>query len=62
MADIPLDYQFLDSQLAPLLGARHWYVGFSGGVDSTVLLHLLQRWRRHHPGAPPLSAIHVNHN
>ena len=34
MADIPLDYQFLDSQLAPLLGARHWYVGFSGGVDS----------------------------
>ena len=62
MADLPLDYPVLDSQLAPLLGARQWYVGFSGGVDSTVLLHLLQRWRRHHPGAPTLNAIHVNHH
>jgi tRNA(Ile)-lysidine synthase len=62
MADTPIDHRILDSQLAPLLDARHWYAGFSGGVDSTVLLHLLHQWRRHHPGAPPLSAIHVNHN
>ena len=62
MADIPLDHHILDSQLAPLLDARHWFVGFSGGVDSTVLLHLLQRWRRRNSGAPALGAIHVNHN
>jgi tRNA(Ile)-lysidine synthase len=61
MADEPLDYPALDSQLEPLLDAPRWYVGFSGGLDSTVLLHLLQHWCRHHPAAPPLSAIHVNH-
>jgi tRNA(Ile)-lysidine synthase len=36
-------------------------VGYSGGVDSTVLLHLLQRWCKANAGAPPLTAIHVNH-
>jgi len=34
-------------------------VAFSGGVDSTVLLHLLAGVRWELPG--PLSAIHVNH-
>jgi len=34
-------------------------VAFSGGVDSTVLLHLLVAVRSELPG--PLSAIHVNH-
>lgn len=61
MADIPLDHSVLDDALQPLLGAPHWYVGFSGGTDSTVLLHLLQRWCQLHAEAPPLSAIHVNH-
>lgn len=61
MADAPLDHTVLDGQLEPLLAAPRWYVGFSGGVDSTVLLHLLQGWCRHHPAAPPLHAIHVNH-
>lgn len=61
MADDLLDYPTLDNQLGPLLTAPHWYVGFSGGVDSTVLLHLLQRWCESHRAAPPLSAIHVNH-
>jgi tRNA(Ile)-lysidine synthase len=51
----------LEQQLTALQGAPHWYVGFSGGVDSTVLLHLLHRWCTAHPTAPPLSAIHVNH-
>ncbi len=59
--DAVLDHRVLDGALSDLLQARHWYVGFSGGVDSTVLLHLLQRWRRAHGAAPPLSAIHVNH-
>ena len=59
--DALLDHSTLDAQLTGLLNAPHWYVGFSGGVDSTVLLHLLQRWCRANPSAPPLTAIHVNH-
>lgn len=52
--------------LAPVL-ARHaaasrWLLAFSGGLDSTVLLHLLHDYRRAHPEAPPLTAVHVNHN
>jgi len=56
-----LDYPDLDHQLEPLLDAPHWYVGFSGGVDSSALLHLLRCWCQAHSGAPPLTAIHVNH-
>jgi tRNA(Ile)-lysidine synthase len=56
-----LDYRELAPQLAAVLDARHWYVGFSGGLDSTVLLHLLHHWRKAHRDAPPLTAIHVNH-
>ncbi len=61
MADVPLNPAKLDPFLEPLLDAPHWYVGFSGGVDSTVLLHLLRRWCDSHPGAPSPGAIHVNH-
>jgi hypothetical protein len=35
----------LDTPLTALLAAPHWYVAFSGGLDSTVLLHLVHRWR-----------------
>lgn len=35
-------------------------VGFSGGLDSTVLLHLAHEWQRTHP-AIGLAALHVNH-
>jgi tRNA(Ile)-lysidine synthase len=51
----------MDDVLRDLSQAPHWYVGFSGGVDSTVLLHLLHRWCSENPGAPPLSVIHINH-
>ena len=61
MADAPLTCSDLDDQLGTLLDASRWYVGFSGGIDSTVLLHLLSSWCRHNPDAPPLCAIHINH-
>lgn len=35
-------------------------VGFSGGLDSTVLLHLVCQWAQQHPAVPRL-ALHVNH-
>ncbi|MDU9402495.1 tRNA lysidine(34) synthetase TilS [Pseudomonas sp. zfem004] len=50
----------LAAQLSPWLNAPAWYIAFSGGLDSTVLLHLLADYARHHP-APPLRAVHVHH-
>ncbi len=35
-------------------------IGFSGGLDSTVLLHLARQWQQQHP-ATGLLALHVNH-
>lgn len=55
------DHRILDDTLAGCASAGHWYLGFSGGVDSTVLLYLLQAWRVANAPAPPLTAIHVNH-
>ncbi|MCE1114134.1 MULTISPECIES: tRNA lysidine(34) synthetase TilS [Pseudomonas] len=46
--------------LTPWLSAPAWYIAFSGGLDSTVLLHLLADYTRNHP-APPLRAVHVHH-
>ena len=46
--------------LTPWLDAPAWYIAFSGGLDSTVLLHLLAHHRRHHD-APPIHALHVHH-
>lgn len=37
--------------------ARSWVVAFSGGADSTALLH----WLKHHSPDIELRAIHVNH-
>lgn len=37
-----------------------YYLAFSGGVDSTVLLHLMVQWREQH--GFELTALHVNHN
>ena len=61
MSDPIIDFSSLDAELADLRTAPHWYLGFSGGVDSTALLHLLTRWRRANPDAPALTAIHINH-
>src|SRR5690606_27320083 len=46
--------------LAPWCDAAAWRVAFSGGLDSTVLLHLLAELRERET-LPPLSAIHVAH-
>lgn len=56
-----LNHTDLASQLTGSLAAPHWYVGFSGGIDSTVLLHLLHQWCAANPGSPTLGAIHINH-
>ncbi|MBE3536684.1 MULTISPECIES: tRNA lysidine(34) synthetase TilS [Enterobacter] len=39
---------------------RQLLVGFSGGLDSTVLLHRLKRWRDQAPDVQ-LRAIHIHH-
>ncbi|MFN1144080.1 tRNA lysidine(34) synthetase TilS [Serratia quinivorans] len=51
----------LSSQLARHLGAhRHLLVAFSGGLDSSVLLHLLVGLRQQLPDLQ-LRAVHVHH-
>ncbi|MEG0968848.1 MAG: tRNA lysidine(34) synthetase TilS [Pseudomonas sp.] len=47
-------------RLTPWLHAPSWCVALSGGLDSTVLLHLLANLSRQYP-LPPLRAIHVHH-
>ncbi|MDH0747543.1 tRNA lysidine(34) synthetase TilS [Pseudomonas sp. GD03842] len=53
-------HQRLLSRLAPWRDAAAWRIAFSGGLDSTVLLHLLAELSRHQR-LPPLTAIHVHH-
>lgn len=48
------------SELAPWRQASRWLLGYSGGLDSSVLLHLLARLARDH-ALPPLLALHVDH-
>ncbi|MBA6411881.1 tRNA lysidine(34) synthetase TilS [Parahaliea sp. F7430] len=47
--------------LASLREAPRWLVAFSGGLDSTVLLHLLVSLRAANPDFPPLQALHIHH-
>jgi tRNA(Ile)-lysidine synthase len=42
-------------------GRLHCCIAFSGGLDSTVLLHLLAQARARLPGALALRALHVDH-
>ncbi len=46
--------------LTPWLNAPAWYIAFSGGLDSTVLLHLLADHARNR-ATPPLRALHIHH-
>ena len=48
------------TQLSPWRNAATWRIAFSGGLDSTVLLHLLATLSQRQP-LPALSAIHVHH-
>jgi len=52
----------LDFNFEPFLAATGWYVALSGGLDSMVLLHQINRLRSLDPTSyPKLEAIHVNH-
>lgn len=46
--------------LAPWRSAPAWHVALSGGLDSTVLLHLLATLG-HTERLPPLCALHIHH-
>ncbi|WP_137804676.1 tRNA lysidine(34) synthetase TilS, partial [Pseudomonas sp. G(2018)] len=48
------------SCLEPWRNATTWRIAFSGGLDSTVLLHLLAHLAKTR-SLPTLSAIHVHH-
>ncbi|MFP5505081.1 MAG: tRNA lysidine(34) synthetase TilS [Gammaproteobacteria bacterium] len=52
--------QIVDSVLALAPEAGGYWVAFSGGLDSQVLLHALAARRERLPA--PLAALHVNHN
>ena len=55
----PLAAKLLQN-LAPWRNAPAWHIAFSGGLDSTVLLHLLAALAKT-ATLPPLSAVHVHH-
>ena len=46
-----------------LLVYEHWYIGFSGGLDSTALLFACAEFLSHQTDTaiPSLTAIHINH-
>lgn len=46
--------------LAPWRNASAWHIAFSGGLDSTVLLHLLANLAKTEK-LPTLGAVHVHH-
>lgn len=54
-------FDFMDQLLASQAKVTRVYVAFSGGMDSTVLLHQTRAWQRARSGAPPVAAWHVNH-
>jgi len=57
----------LAATLVPYLSSRRWYIAYSGGVDSHVLLHAVAGLRNQLREAiaarqlPRLTAIHINH-
>ncbi len=57
MSDLP---SRLRLNLESWRNAAHWRIAFSGGLDSTVLLHLLASLAKTE-SIPALSAIHIHH-
>lgn len=56
----PLTSDFFLQQPAPR-SADRWVIGFSGGLDSSVLLHLCAAYRDQHQPNLQLAAVHVHH-
>ncbi|WP_187275796.1 tRNA lysidine(34) synthetase TilS [Parahaliea aestuarii] len=56
-----LSARHLADTLSALAAAPRWWLAYSGGLDSTVLLHLLCEARALRPELPPLTALHINH-
>lgn len=55
-----MDLPVLAAALEPYRNRRRWWLAYSGGVDSHVLLHAVAALAGA-GGYPPLSALHVNH-
>lgn len=57
---VSLSLDALKPIIKPYLAASRWYIGLSGGLDSTVLLQLLVDLGQEMP-LPPLVAVHIDH-
>ncbi|MDF1797384.1 MAG: tRNA lysidine(34) synthetase TilS [Coxiellaceae bacterium] len=55
---MPTDFQTIMHRYS---GASRWLVAFSGGLDSTVLLHRLRHLKQYLPNKPELVAVHIDH-
>src|SRR5688572_7764137 len=60
-SDPSLDPADLLAACPQLADAKRLVIGFSGGLDSTVLLHLISMLRDSNRLQMPIVALHVNH-
>lgn len=58
-----MEYQrsSLQASISPITPIKRWVVAYSGGVDSTVLLHALVFSLRSSNTSTAVTAIHINH-
>lgn len=61
MPELSIQSPPFQAALVPWLSAPRWSVAFSGGLDSTVLLHLLREYRDRFSPATRIRALHVHH-